>query len=298
MSFIRAFFKVGFVLVFVAGMLGVGAFVGLCAVGDAGPCASGDGEPAGPLENSSPVGQDPLEKAANTDVTPTDPPDEEQAGGDGTESPTGDAADGDEDDDGDREWISGPEPPTYPERTHKGWDRELSFAGDPGNTVANGSFWSVDSEDVERFLAQKVNDYRAANGLDRQSYSHALASVSRAHSADMARRGYFAHPNPDGERAWDRWGSEHCRSWYSENLFRSYAGTPVEGEPEPLRTAEGLARTALEGWQNSPPHDEAMREPTTDAAGYGVYFAALSDEPGYAMYVTMNMCVYNENPGP
>lgn len=298
MSFIRAFFKVGFVLVFVTGMLGVGAFVGICAVGDAGPCASEGGESAGPLENSTPVGQDPLEKAADTDVTPSDPAGEEMTDADEGDTAGGDATDGNEDGDDDREWISGPEPPTYPERTPKGWDRELSFAGDPGNTVANGSFWSVDSEDVERFLARMINDYRAANGLERMAHSHALASVSRAHSADMAQRGYFAHQNPDGERAWDRWGSEHCRSWYSENIFRSYAGTAVTGEPEPLRTAEGLARTALEGWQNSPPHDEALRKPTTDAAGYGVYFAPLSDEPGFAMYVTLNMCVYNENPGP
>lgn len=189
--------------------------------------------------------------------------------------------------------IIGKEAPSYPDRTNKQWDRDLRFEGDPGETVADGGNWNASSEDVERFVAAKVNKYRVENGLEPLEYSHALASVSRAHSRDMADQNYFEHKNPDGERAWDRWGSGHCRDAYSENLFKSYAGTLVEGEEEPLRTAEGLAQKTLEGWQNSPPHDEAMKFSDIDAVGYGVYFEKLDGEDGYVMYVTMNMCGYN-----
>lgn len=192
--------------------------------------------------------------------------------------------------------IEGPEPPAYPPRTDKNWDRTREFSGDPGENIAEGDNWEVSSEDVEKFVAEDVNDYREANGLDRLEYSHALASVSREHSKDMADRGYFSHKNPEGERAWDRWGSGHCRTWYGENLFQSWANAPLEAGEDYLRTSDKLAQRTLKGWQDSPPHNEAMLAKSWDVVGYGVYFVYSDDDDGsYKMYVTMNMCTYNEN---
>jgi len=186
--------------------------------------------------------------------------------------------------------------PAYPPRTPKAWDRTITFPEDPGETVASGDNWTVSSEAVERYVARMVNDYRADRGLERLDYSHALASVSRAHSGDMYERDYFDHVNPEGEHAWHRWGHSECRSNppYGENIFKSWAGVPLRGEPAPLYTAEALAENALEGWQNSTAHDELLRTPNYDAVGYGVHFGPTRDRDyGYRMLVTMNVCAYN-----
>jgi uncharacterized protein YkwD len=292
-SLFRTLFKITFAIAMITGVLGVGAVVGLCGAGDAGFCGSDGGSSTStPTANTSSVVDD--VEDANQDFGST--VNRETQSEPQTDTRENDATD--DDAPVDRDPIDGPDPPPYPDRTDKEWDKTLSFAGDPGETVINESFWNVSSEAVERFVARLVNDYRVDNGRERMKYSHALASVSRAHSADMSDRQYFAHENPDGERSWDRWGSGHCRTWYGENLFASWAGTNVEGEPEPMRTASALAEKTLEGWQNSPPHDEAMRAPGWDVAGYGVYFSEARDGDGYKMLVTMNMCIYNEHSRP
>lgn len=299
-------FKVGLAFGLVVGTIGIGGFVAVCTVSADVPCSIDTG--SGTSSAAEPDDPSPDRSPSNTSEQANSPdsPDSTDSGGGTTDDSDSSGEDGGTDEEqsgpeepGDEERITGQEPPDYPERTDKDWDRELRFGGDPGETVARGDNWEVRSEHVERFVATKVNDYRVEQGLDRLEYSHALAGVSREHSADMARRDFFAHENPDGERAWDRWGSGDCRSWYGENLFQTWANANLAGEPEPLRTAEGLGQQTLEGWQNSPPHHEAMREAAWDAVGYGVYFDADSGDPGqYKVFVTMNMCTYNENERP
>lgn len=292
--------KLGAVFGLLVAGVGIGGYVGVCSVSDDVPCElGGTSAPSSTEDPSVPAGESQRPDAGESDRTEGGEPAAEEPPQDEDGSTSDDDTVEESDATPDEQHVSGPEPPEYPDRTNRTWDRELEFGGDPGATVAGGDTWEVHSEDVERFLAVDVNEYRVENGLDRLEYSHALASVSREHSADMFRRDYFAHENPDGERAWDRWGSDHCRSWYGENLFRTWANASLQGEPEPLRTADDLAFQTLEGWQDSPPHDEAMRADAWDVVGYGVYFGESPEgERGHEMYVTMNMCTYNENPGP
>lgn len=307
--------KVAAFVVFVVGGISVAGVLGVCTVADSVSCtADVDDQSATPTEpmpsNGDGTSLDPDGSGSTDDGRATedsaDGSDDGRAKDDGADGPRDggtedDSADGTVDPDAEEsgaspEQLRGPDPPPYPERTDKEWDSEIRFHGDPGVTTASGDGWNVSSEAVERFVAREVNDYRVENGLDRLEYSHALASVSREHSADMWERDYFAHENPDGERAWDRWGHGECRTWYGENLFQSWANAPLAGDGDYLRTAEALGQRTLEGWQQSPPHDEAMREPDWDAVGYGVYFAYSDDDDGsYEMIVTMNMCTYNEN---
>jgi uncharacterized protein YkwD len=282
--------KLGLAFAVIVAVVGVGGVIGICSATEM-TCVSDPG----PIETPTPDGATTSEASSTPSEASTSDGDET-----GTEaSPGTEAAGGTtrtETPDPEQARIEGPDPPAYPPRTDKQWDGTLEFDGDPGETIAEGDRWRVSSEDVERFLAEDVNDYREENGKSRLEYSHALASVSREHSEDMHDRDYFAHENPDGERAWDRWGHGHCREWYGENLFRSWANAPLEGADEPLRTADGLAQRTLRGWKNSPPHDEAMLEDSWDAVGYGVYLVYSDDDDGsYEMYVTMNMCTYNEN---
>ena len=279
-SAIGSLLKVGLAVGIIFGMVGLVGLVGVCAVTDLDCIQEKQPETAA-------AGQSVPQE---TDTFDTETPQRE------TESP--DTAEPTEHTPTQTEQpqIVGPDPPPYPPRTEKEWDRELSFRGDPGETIAEGENWRVSSEDVERFIAEDVNEYRIENGKAPLVYSHALANVSRAHSEDMWDRGYFAHENPDGERAWDRLGSGHCRGLYGENLVQTWANAPLQGGTDYLRTADELAQRAVQNWKDSPPHDEAMRRAGWDAVGYGVYFVYSDDDDGsYKMYVTMNMCEYNDD---
>jgi len=273
--------KVGLAAGIILGMIGLAGLVGVCTVTDLDCIQEKKPDTTDTASQSVPQETDPFDSETlqrETESPDTAKPTEH------TPTPT------------DQSQIVGPDPPPYPPRTEKAWDRELSFSGDPGQTIAEGENWRVSSEDVQRFIAKEVNEYRIKHGKEPLKYSHALASVSRAHSEDMWDRGYFAHENPDGERAWDRWGSGHCRELYGENIFQSWANAPLQGADEPLRTADELASRTVQAWKDSPPHDEAMRREGWDAVGYGVYFAYSDDDDGsYEMYVTMNMCEYNED---
>jgi uncharacterized protein YkwD len=50
----------------------------------------------------------------------------------------------------------------------------------------------------ERDLFDRLNEERRTLGRDVLAWSDALASVARAHAADMYRRGFFSHRTPDG----------------------------------------------------------------------------------------------------
>lgn len=57
---------------------------------------------------------------------------------------------------------------------------------------------------IERTAFEKTNQARIANGLSALSWDPELCRLARAHSEDMARKGYFAHETPDGLQLKDR----------------------------------------------------------------------------------------------
>jgi uncharacterized protein YkwD len=63
--------------------------------------------------------------------------------------------------------------------------------------------FSVD-KDAERQMLDMVNEERSKRGLVILSWDENIAKVARAHSADMFKRGYFAHENLDGLSPFDR----------------------------------------------------------------------------------------------
>lgn len=286
--------KVWLAAAVVLGVIAIGGVAGICTATDI-DCSLDSSDGQAPTDADSQSGSPsadghPANDDGNADEENENPNDQNENSNNSTNT-------GENGGDDNPEPIVGSDAPVFPDRTHKEWDRRLedAFETDPGETVADGGYWNVSSTDVERFLASKINDYRDSQGLDRAAYSYALASLSRAHSADMFLRDYFSHVSPEGDHSWHRWGHDACREWFSENIFLSWAGTGVTGEPEPLRTAEGLARATMEGWRNSAPHDEALRDANMDAFGLGVYLGPIDGEPGYKMLVSMTMCTYNEN---
>lgn len=55
-----------------------------------------------------------------------------------------------------------------------------------------------------RELLHLVNAHRAGIGCPELRWDPLLARIARRHSEDMARRGFFAHRNPDGEGPFGR----------------------------------------------------------------------------------------------
>ena len=118
---------------------------------------------------------------------------------------------------------------------------------------------------VEMQVMQAVNGVREENGLPALLPEPHLAGVARAHSRDMAERGYFKHLSPEGrdtaERAL-RAGIRYRR--IGENIaFNLGAKRPVE--------------TAMEGWMGSKGHRDTILERRYTHTGVGV---ALSEEGG------------------
>ncbi|QKW37283.1 hypothetical protein HUT06_27440 [Actinomadura sp. NAK00032] len=84
-----------------------------------------------------------------------------------------------------------------------------------------------------------VNKERAKNGCRALTSNGKLAAAAQRHSADMARRGFFDHTNPDGKSPGDRITAAGYRwSTYGENI--------AKGQPTPA--------SVMKSWMNSPGH--------------------------------------------
>jgi uncharacterized protein YkwD len=138
-------------------------------------------------------------------------------------------------------------PPTRP--THKVFPEEPASGGH-----------------VEIRLMQMLNRSRQSAGLPRLQPSRALASVARAHSADMLLSGYFGHISPtfgDLDRRLSTVGMEYSHA--SENLALSTS---------PKRAHYSLVE--------SPSHLSNMLDPSLTHVGIGV----AHDPERQLLYVT------------
>lgn len=101
-----------------------------------------------------------------------------------------------------------------------------------------------------------------------------LDRVARAHSADMAARGYLSHESPEGLDPVDR-------------LERGgISGFKLAGENAGQTNRADPVREILEGWQLSPTHRTNLLAPAFNAAGAGVARAADGTLYFVQVYVT------------
>ncbi|MBI4145701.1 CAP domain-containing protein [Candidatus Woesearchaeota archaeon] len=161
---------------------------------------------------------------------------------------------------------------------------------------------SLDIDELELHVHDLTNVERAQNGLDRLEYDDALAAVARAHSEDMASRGFFDHTNPDGESPSDRAERQgyKCRKvgilYITEGIAENLAKLSVYESKTSLKyqgktyyvyewySQDELAEKTVDGWMDSPGHRENILTEGYDAEGIGV---AVSDE---LVYVTQDFC--------
>ena len=125
-----------------------------------------------------------------------------------------------------------------------------------GGGGAGGSAGGGGRADVVAEMARLVNAHRASRGCPALVWLQPAADAAEAHSADMARRGYFDHVSPDGQRPWDRLAARGVRyRLVAENI----AYTPGQD-----------ARATLAGWLNSRGHRENLENCAYTHHGIGL----------------------------
>ena len=80
---------------------------------------------------------------------------------------------------------------------------------------------------AESAVSDIVNKERVKAGCSPLTASSALSDLARAHSKDMAARGFFGHTNPDGETPWDRADKAGVSGFAGENIARGQADAQV-----------------------------------------------------------------------
>jgi uncharacterized protein YkwD len=114
---------------------------------------------------------------------------------------------------------------------------------------------------LERRVYDAVESLRAERGLRPQARRDALDRVARAHSADMAARGYLAHETPEGLDPVARIDAGGVAGFRlaAENIGRSSAADPVAA--------------IVAGWLASTSHRENLYSPPWNATGVGAALA-------------------------
>lgn len=160
----------------------------------------------------------------------------------------------------------------------------------------------LSAADLEARTHSATNRARRAERLDVLSWDDALADVARRHSADMARRGFFAHETPDGQTPSDRIARDGvtCQVRVGNRVFgvrenlaqmwrysgwtdtRSLAGTTRTYD---WLTAHALAARTVDGWLDSPGHRANLLFQHASREGIGVHVA-----PDDRVFVTQLLC--------
>ena len=119
-------------------------------------------------------------------------------------------------------------------------------------------------------VLEELNRVRAARGLPPFRSARSLAAAARRHSAQMGRRGFFAHESADGTPFWRRierfYAGQGFRSWeVGENIF--------------WQSPAGLAAlSVVRSWLTSPGHRANVLSRTWRDAGVGA--VSLPSAPG------------------
>lgn len=111
---------------------------------------------------------------------------------------------------------------------------------------------------LESRLHLAVNDFRREQHLIPLERQTELDRVARAHSEDMARRGFFAHESPEG------------RSWIDRLQLAGVSGFTMAGENVGQTNRAEPNREILEGWKQSPAHRENLMSRPMNATGVGI----------------------------
>jgi stress response protein SCP2 len=99
-----------------------------------------------------------------------------------------------------------------------------------------------------------TNVERRRHGLAPFSVDARLGAAAQLHTADMLRRGFFDHQNPDGEQVWDR---------------ARIVGYPYRKVAENIAAGQRTAAEVVAGWMDSPGHRRNILDAELRQIGVG-----------------------------
>ena len=115
---------------------------------------------------------------------------------------------------------------------------------------------------LESRLHGAVNDFRREQHLIPLERRPELDAVARAHSTDMARRGFFSHASPEGD------------TWVERLAHAGVSGFTLAGENVAQTSQSDPNGRILEGWKASPAHRENLMSRPMNRTGVGIARAA------------------------
>lgn len=140
----------------------------------------------------------------------------------------------------------------------------------------------IDERVLEMEIFDGVNERRIESGVDPFVHSERIRLIARLHSADMAKRDFFNHTNPDGIAPPRRHDSYDGCERPNENIA-------VLRQPATNDT-ETIAKNIVSMWSNSEGHNNSMMTRFDKVSGVGVYVTENKD-----IYVTQNFCREHPN---
>jgi uncharacterized protein YkwD len=145
--------------------------------------------------------------------------------------------------------------------------------------------------DLEQHMHNSINLERRAADRQPLQYDETLANLARAHSEDMAMRGYFKHVTPEGLTPMKRMqaaGYDQCRL-IGENIHQNnlYSRTITEKKKTTYdwNSPEQIAAITMKEWMNSEGHRQNILEKNFTREGVGV--AIATDDK---VYITQLLC--------
>jgi uncharacterized protein YkwD len=144
--------------------------------------------------------------------------------------------------------------------------------------------------ELERKIHQMINLQRQTNDREALVWDESLTNVARAHSEDMAKRGYFKHLNPEGLTPMKRAEAAGYKcNLMGENIYQNNLYSRVITEKKRTtydwNSMDQIALTTSKGWMDSPGHRQLILEKDYTRTGIGV--AVASDDK---VYITQMFC--------
>ncbi|MGE3774428.1 MAG: CAP domain-containing protein [Gammaproteobacteria bacterium] len=175
----------------------------------------------------------------------------------------------------------------------RGWLVCVAAAGGLAAAAPDGE--TVLATQLAARLHAEVGAARQAAGLAPLAWDPALAAIAAAHSADMARRQYFAHASPDGSTFRARYAAANydCRVQVGQRIHlgaeniakreQHVSGKAANALPPWPDTAR-LARDIVADWMKSAGHRRNLLTPHWRREGIGVHATATE------ILVTQSFC--------
>ena len=158
-------------------------------------------------------------------------------------------------------------------------------------TVAGARQPPITVSELEQRINDLVNGERQARSLKPLDLDQSLSKIARAHSQDMAKRGFFDHVNPDGEAPRDRLlrAGYSCPKTAGENIFQNnlYSRVTISGDRKSYdwNSLGQIAGSTVGGWIHSSGHRQNILNKAYRESGVG---AAIGDDG--QVFITQVFC--------